>query len=46
MTTTSTMSRLTNPASSVNTPDNKKVLSRDKFVNYVATQDTRARGGT
>ena len=33
------MTRLTNTPSAVNTPDNKKALSRDKFVNYVATQD-------
>lgn len=35
------MTRLTSSQSHVNTPHNKKVLSRDKFVNYVATQDIR-----
>ena len=34
------MTRLTNPRPHVHTPDNKKVLSRDSFVNDVATQDT------
>lgn len=33
------MPRLTSTPSHVNTPDNEKVLSRDKFVNYVAAQD-------
>lgn len=39
------MTRLTTPTPHVNTPDNKKILSRDKFVNYVATQDNGGDGG-
>jgi hypothetical protein len=39
------MTRLTSAASHVNRQANKKVLSRDSYVNDVATQDKRGDGG-